>query len=186
MEDSASILVDNILTSQNPKQQNQASVESNIGPYNHGQGHRQGYSQDHSSKPQGERAQGLRSSRAPVVRGTAVNPPGNSNIDQVRPGWKSPPRDIFVYHTAHETTEDDIKELIKMTSKVQVLNVEKRSNEFAYYGSFRVTLNRADFDKALDPNHWPIGWSVREYFHARKKKADNSETDRTDSTKETS
>ena len=32
-----------------------------------------------------------------------------------------------------------------------------------------VTINRADFDKALDPENWPTGWSVREYFHARRK-----------------
>ena len=63
----------------------------------------------------------------------------------------------------------NIRDLITMTSKVQVLNVEKRSNEHAYYGSFRVTINRSDFDRALNPAHWPAGWSVREYFHARKK-----------------
>ena len=74
-----------------------------------------------------------------------------------------------MYHTAHETTEDDIKDLIGMTSKVTVINVEKRSNEFAYYGSFRVTINRAEFEKALDPINWPVGWSVREYFHSRKR-----------------
>ena len=87
----------------------------------------------------------------------------------MRPGWKSPPRDLFVYHTAHETTEDDIRDLISMTSKINVINVEKRSNEYAYYGSFRVTINRSDFEKALDPVNWPVGWSVREYFHSRKK-----------------
>ena len=49
---------------------------------------------------------------------------------------------------------------------MKVINVEKRSNEYAYYGSFRVTINRADFEKALDPINWPVGWSVREYFHS--------------------
>ena len=76
-----------------------------------------------------------------------------------------------MYHTAHETTVDDIKDLISETSKVKVINVEKRSNEYAYYGSFRVTINRADFEKALDPINWPVGWSVREYFHSRKRNA---------------
>ena len=99
----------------------------------------------------------------------AAKPPGD-DAGSVRAGWKSSPRDLFVYHTAHETTEDDMKDLINETSKVQVINVEKRSNEYAYYGSFRVTINRVDFDKAMDPAHWPVGWSVREYFHSRKKK----------------
>ena len=58
---------------------------------------------------------------------------------------------------------------ISETSKVEVLEVEKRSREYAYFGSFRVRVNRDEFEKALAPECWPSGWSVREYFVARKK-----------------
>ena len=50
-----------------------------------------------------------------------------------------------------------------------MIEVEKRSPDHSYYGSFRVKLNRQDYDKALKPEYWPRGWSVRQYFHARKK-----------------
>ena len=157
---------------QNNEQRQYQQPTDGQGP---GQGHAggQGLGQGQAGGQEQGQGQGgprsLRSARAPVVRGTAMAPPGGGDAQSIRPGWKSPPRDLFVYHTAHETTEDDIKDLISMTSKVTVTNVEKRSNEFAYYGSFRVTINRADFEKALDPVNWPAGWSVREYFHSRRK-----------------
>ena len=88
---------------------------------------------------------------------------------QARQGWKSSPREIFVYHTHHSTTEEDIKDLVNETSKVEVLEVEQRSRKGAYFGSFRVRVNRDEFEKAMAPECWPSGWSVREYFVARKK-----------------
>ena len=33
----------------------------------------------------------------------------------------------------------------------------------------RKPISRADFEKALKPEFWPVGWSVRQYFHAKKK-----------------
>ena len=59
--------------------------------------------------------------------------------------------------------------MLKETADINVISVEKRSREFSYYGSFRVTISRQDFNKALKPEYWPEGWSVREYFHARKR-----------------
>ena len=59
--------------------------------------------------------------------------------------------------------------MIKQTADITVIEVEKRSQDHAYHGCFRVKLNRQDFEKALKPEYWPCGWSVRQYFHARKK-----------------
>ena len=72
-----------------------------------------------------------------------------------------------MYHTHHSTTTEDIKDLIKETSKVATLAIEKRSNPHAYHGSFRVSVNRTDFDEAIKPDNWPAGWSIREYFVSR-------------------
>ena len=74
-----------------------------------------------------------------------------------------------MYHTHHSTTEDDIKDLVTETSKVEIIEVEKRSRFGSYFGSFRVRVNREEFDTAMQPEHWPAGWSVREYFMARQK-----------------
>ena len=74
-----------------------------------------------------------------------------------------------MYHTHHSTTEEDIRDLVSETSKVEVLEVERRSRMGAYFGSFRVRVNRDEFEKALSPECWPSGWSIREYFVARKK-----------------
>ena len=55
-------------------------------------------------------------------------------------------------------------------SKVTPMNVEKRSKEFAYFGSFRVTVRRDDFDEAMKAEHWPAGWSIREYYVSRERR----------------
>ena len=81
-----------------------------------------------------------------------------------------------MYHTHHSTTGDDIKELLAETSKVAVLGIEKRSNEHAYFGSFRVTVNRTDFDEAVKAEHWPEGWSIREYFVSRARREEEMAT----------
>ena len=83
--------------------------------------------------------------------------------------FQASPKDLFVYHTSHETTVGDVSEWIKETAGIDTIEVEKRSPDHSYHGSFRVKLNRQDFEKALKPEIWPCGWSVRQYFHARKK-----------------
>ena len=115
---------------------------------------------------------GPRSAKAPVVRGSAVL--GGEGAAGNRKGWQAAPKDLFVYHTSCDTESDDIKDVLKETADITVINVEKRSREYSYYGSFRVTISRQDFTKALKPEYWPEGWSVREYFHARKKPEDKN------------
>ena len=93
----------------------------------------------------------------------------HTSATNVRKGFQSAPKDLFVYHTSHETTTDDISDWIKETAGIDTIEVEKRSPDHSYHGSFRVKLHRQDFEKALKPEMWPCGWSVRQYFHARKK-----------------
>ena len=112
------------------------------------------------------------------MRGTAgVATAQHGGAVQARQGWKAAPRDIFVYHTHHSTTEDDIRDLVNETSKVEVLEVERRSREGSYFGSFKVRVSRDQFDVAMQPEHWPAGWSVREYFNARPKPATGGQPD---------
>ena len=109
-----------------------------------------------------------RKRRPKVIRGTA--PVSNSNAPNMRVGWTPAPRDIFVYHTNHLTTTEDISDLMIDQSKVTPMNVEKRSKEYAYFGSFRVTVRRDDFDQAMKAEHWPAGWSIREYYVSRERR----------------
>ena len=81
--------------------------------------------------------------------------------------WAAAPRNIFVYHTDRNASEEDIGAIIEETSKVEVLEIEKKSHIAAYHGSFRVSVRRNEFEKAMLPEHWPDGWSVREYFQPR-------------------
>ena len=103
-----------------------------------------------------------------VIRGTA--PVAGLDSNNSRAGWTSAPRDIFVYHTSHHTTEDDISDLMTVQSKVSPIKIEKRSKEFAYFGSFRVSVRRDDFEEATKAEHWPAGWSIREYYVSRQRK----------------
>ncbi len=75
-----------------------------------------------------------------------------------------------MYHTDIQTEEGDIRALIDETSKVNVLEVEKKNHVNAYYGSFRVSVRRNEFDEAMKPEYWPDGWSIREYFRPRAKR----------------
>ena len=81
---------------------------------------------------------------------------------------------MFVYHTDIETSVDDIRAIVAETSNVDILEIEKKSHVNAYYGSFRVSVRRNDFVKAMLPENWPDGWSIREYFRPRVAQAASS------------
>ena len=81
---------------------------------------------------------------------------------------------MFVYHTDIQTSEDDIRAIVAETSNVDILEIEKKSHVNAYYGSFRVSVRRNDFTKAMLPENWPDGWSIREYFRPRVTQAASS------------
>ena len=96
--------------------------------------------------------------RPKVIRVTSPVP--KPNAPSARVGWTPAPHDIFVYHTNHLTTTEDISDLMIAQSKVIPMNVDKRSKEYAYFGSFRVTVRRDDFDEAMKAEHWPASWSI--------------------------
>ena len=104
--------------------------------------------------------------RPKAIQGTYKSQGDN----EARRVWAAAPRDMFVYHTDIQTSEDDINAIIEETSKVQVLRIEKKSHADAYYGSFRVSVRRNDYEKAMLPENWPDGWSIREYFQPRAKR----------------
>lgn len=113
-----------------------------------------------------------RRTRPKAVQGTYKTPGANVG----NPGRAAAPRNIFVYHTDIQTTEEDIQSVIEETSKVQVLQIEKKSHAKAYYGSFRISVRRNDFEEATKPEHWPAGWSIREFFMPRAKRTDQEES----------
>ena len=96
--------------------------------------------------------------------------------------WTAAPRDIFVYHTDIETSTEDIEALIAETSKVNVLQIEKKNHAEAYHGSFRVSVRHNEFVEAIKPEYWPDGWSIREYFRPRAKRDTEQRADGTDAT----
>jgi len=113
-----------------------------------------------------------RRTRPKAVQGTYKTPGANSgNL-----GRAAAPRNIFVYHTDIQTTVEDIKSVIEETSNVEILQIEKKSHEKAYYGSFRISVRRNDFEEATKPEHWPAGWSIREFFMPRAKRTDQEES----------
>ena len=123
-----------------------------------------------------ERKKVFRSNNTKVVRGTAAAT--TTGGAEGRSGWGSAPSNIFVYHTAPDTTDQDVREAAKHFGNIVVKNVERRSNEYSYYGSFRVTIDRNDFDTAMSSSSWPSGWSVRQYFVSRiRSNANNSNKD---------
>ena len=132
----------------------------------------QGNSHGEINANEGWQQQNRRRRPRPIaVRGTYKSQ--GDNIAAARHVWTAAPRDIFVYHTDMQTSDEDIEAIIAETSKVEVLRIEKKSHVDAYYGSFRVSVRRNDFEKAMLPENWPDGWSVREYFQPRAKRVLN-------------
>lgn len=89
------------------------------------------------------------------------------STEPTRRGWGAAPRNIFVYHTDKDTTEEDVMEAAKHFGAIHVKSVERRAQASSYHGSFRVMIDRNDFNKAMEASSWPCGWSVREYFMSR-------------------
>ena len=87
---------------------------------------------------------------------------------------KAAPFDVFVCNTHNSTTEETIKEALMFYTGdengdggVVPTEVECRSREGMYRKSWRVQVSYSDKEKVLEPNNWPAGWGVRQYFRAR-------------------
>ena len=75
--------------------------------------------------------------------------------------------EIFVHMCDRATGVSDVKEYLTGES-INVIGVEKVSNERARFSSFKVTVSkREDFDKMLTGNHGPQGVGVRRYYVRR-------------------
>ena len=83
---------------------------------------------------------------------------------------KSPPADIFVWGVHPETTPDDIVNDLA-TSGIIITNkdIQKKSKAEATLNSFKISIPAADFEKALNPELWPLRVRVCEYFYNSKK-----------------
>ena len=63
-----------------------------------------------------------------VVRGTASAPGGRAG--EGRQGWRAAPRDIFVYHTHHSTSEEDIN--LRKSLKDTLVQIAKTRDKESY------------------------------------------------------
>lgn len=85
------------------------------------------------------------------------------------------PFDIYVCNTHHTTTEEGIRKTLQDNtsgdagSGVQALEVVCQSKEGMFKKSWRIRVNFADKDRALEPETWPEGWGIRKFFYPRKK-----------------
>ena len=92
-------------------------------------------------------------------RRTAVEGTDNS-------GKFAAPVDIFVANVCKDTTEDMIKDFLKEKELVPI-SIQKISHKDARNDSFKVSVNRADQERAILPSNWPLGVRVRIYRHFR-------------------
>ena len=90
---------------------------------------------------------------------------------------KSPPADIFVWGVHRETTPEDIVNDLATSGIIITANdIQKKSKNEATLCSYKISIPAADFQKALNPEIWPLRVKVREYFYnSRKSKPQNQQ-----------
>ncbi len=94
---------------------------------------------------------------------------GNASPAKIK--GAAPTRDMFVSHLDRETTSKDLSDHIKEKG-INVLDIEKMSNDKAILKSFKVKINRSDVDKILDPSIWPRGVLCRGFFYRKPRDSD--------------
>lgn len=102
-------------------------------------------------------------------RSSAVNVITGSRKEGQTRRMKSPPVDIFVYHVPKGTSKQDIVEDLKeseiLLSESDISLMSKGENSVV---SFKISVKAEDFDKALDPCVWPLGYKVRRFIHYKR------------------
>ena len=93
--------------------------------------------------------------------------------DESRKGWKSAPVEFFISNTNVETSTEDVKEAARNFAKIESIEIEKKTKEGATYGSFRIKVERQDYEKCINEDSWPQGWKIRKFFRNFKVKTDS-------------
>ncbi len=100
------------------------------------------------------------------ARRKAVTAIRAANTEQFK-GAPEPSRDIFVYRVMKDTPQAEIEKYIT-DNNINIRSIDKVSNIFARYDSFKVVLKLSDMETVLNSEFWPEGVSARRYFNPRK------------------
>ena len=80
------------------------------------------------------------------------------------------PIDLFVFNVNNDVTEDAIKNHMKDSKALELLEVVKVSHNDARTKSFRVKVKSEDYEKAMDSETWPSRVRVRPYRHFKQRR----------------
>ena len=80
------------------------------------------------------------------------------------------PIDLFVFNVNNEVTEDAIKNHMKDSKALELIEVVKVSHNDARTKSFRVKVKSEDYEKAMDCETWPSRVRVRPYRHFKQRR----------------
>ena len=118
------------------------------------------------------------------------NSQNNGNQTGNKPGWRASmpscvgsgqdsqfaaPVDLFVYNVSKEASGEDIKNHMKDSKNLDILNIEQVSHVDARTQSFRVKIKAADYETALKSETWPYRVRVRVYRHFRQKREEGGQ-----------
>lgn len=95
---------------------------------------------------------------------------GVGNESQTETKVKGVPKtiDLHVYRIHPKTSAEDLKDMLKPHfGEVVTEALESRNPEI--YSSFKVTIFRENFEKAMDATLWPKNTCVRRFLYIRKK-----------------
>ena len=80
------------------------------------------------------------------------------------------PIDLFVFNVNVDVTEDAIKNHMKDSKSLELLEIVKVSHNEARTKSFRVKVKSEDYEKAMDCQTWPSRVRVRPYKHFKQRR----------------
>ena len=80
------------------------------------------------------------------------------------------PIDLFVFNVNNDVTEDAIKNHMKDSKGLEILEIVKVSHIEARTKSFRVKVKSEDYEKAMDSLTWPSRVRVRPYRHFKQRR----------------
>ena len=81
----------------------------------------------------------------------------------------APPADLFVFNVNKDVTEEAIKDFMKDSKGLELMECSKVSHAEARTSSFRIQVKAQDYDKAMHSDTWPYRVRVRPYRHFRQR-----------------